>query len=299
MNDIRIFRFDASSCNGCDIEILGMLALGLPLGELGVKIVDTPQEANTLIISGGVNIKSETELERIYELVEQPRRVIAVGSCAATMGIFKGGYPMAGPVDEIVPVDLYIMGCPPRPQVIVGALADALNLKIEGIELLLKTPEGFRGEPVVDSSKCIGCAACVNTCPSDAIEIDDTGAERIIKFTHKDCIYCATCEEICPAEAVALSYKDKPWFEDKETAASEAAVDLKKCLLCGLSFTASGQVDWAMKKIEEKLRISEEMRDQLLRHGSICPECRRKSIGEVKEAKKTLAAILLQGRKHE
>ena len=64
-NDIRIFRFDASSCNGCDIEVLGILALGLPLGELGVKIVDTPQEANTLVITGGVNIKSEAELEDI------------------------------------------------------------------------------------------------------------------------------------------------------------------------------------------------------------------------------------------
>lgn len=294
MNDIRIFRFDASSCNGCDIEVLGILALGLPLSELGVKIVDTPQEANTLVVLGGVNIKSETELEKIYELIEPPRRVIAVGSCAATMGIFKGGYSMIGPVDEIVPVDLYIMGCPPRPQVIVSALADALGLRIEGMESLLETPEGFRAEPVVSSSKCIGCAACMNSCPASAIEINDTGADRIVKFTHKDCIYCATCEEICPSEAVELTYKDKLWFEDKEIATSEATIELKKCVLCGLPFVASKQVDWAMKKIEEKLRIPQEVHDQLLRNNSICTDCRRKGINEVKEAKKILASLALR-----
>lgn len=290
-NDVRIFRFDASSCNGCDIEILGLLALGLPLDELGVRIVDTPQEANTLIVSGGVNIKSETELEKAYELIEQPRRVIAVGSCAASMGIFKGGYTMMGPVDEIIPVDLYIMGCPPRPQVIASALDDVLGLGIEGIESLLKTPEGFRGEPVVNSTKCIGCAACVNTCPTSAIEISDTDTERTITFTHKDCISCATCEEICPSEAVELPYKDKPWFEDKETAKSAATIELKKCLLCELPFVASRQVDWAVKKIEEKLRIPEEVHGQLLRASSICPDCRKKSINEIKEAKKILASI--------
>jgi len=292
-NDIRIFRFDASSCNGCDIEILGVLALGLPLGELGVKVVDTPQEANTLVVCGGVNVKSEPELEKTYELIEQPRHVIAVGSCAANRGIFEGGYTMTGPVDEILPVDLYIMGCPPRPQVIVSALAEALDLKIEGIESLLETPEGFRGEPVVSSNKCIGCAACVNSCPASAIEIDDTGAERMIRFAHKDCIFCATCQEVCPTEAVDLICKDKPWCKDKETAASEATIELKKCLLCGLPFTASKQVDWAIKKIEEKLGIPGKAHDQLLRTSSICTDCRNKSISEVKEAKKILASIAI------
>jgi len=293
-NDIRIFRFDASSCNGCDIEVLAILTLGLPLDELGVKIVDTPQEANTLVITGGVNIKSEPELEEIYELIEPPRRVIAIGSCAATMGIFKGSYSMIGPIDEIVPVDLYIMGCPPRPQVIAGALADALGLDIEGMESLLETPEGFRAEPVVSSIKCIGCAACMHSCPAGAIEIDNTGADRVVKFTHKDCIFCATCEEVCPSEAVELTYKDKSWFEDKEAAISEATVELKKCLLCGLPFVSSRQIDWAMKKIEEKLRIPKEAHDRLLWSSSICTDCRRKGINEVKEAKKTLASIAIR-----
>jgi Ni,Fe-hydrogenase III small subunit/Fe-S-cluster-containing hydrogenase component 2 len=294
MNDVRIYRFDASSCNGCDIEVLGILTLELPLAELGVKIVDTPQEANTLVITGGVNIKSEVELEEIYELIEPPRRVIAIGSCAATMGIFKGSYSMVGPIDEIVPVDLYIVGCPPRPQVIAGALAEALGLDIEGMEALLETPEGFRAEPVVSSTKCIGCAACANSCPAGAIEIDDMGADRVVKFTHKDCICCATCEEVCPSKAVELTCKDKPWFENKETAISEATVELKKCLLCGLPFASSRQINWAMERIEEKLRIPKEAHDQLFTYSSICADCRRKGIDKVKEAKKILASLAIR-----
>ena len=294
MSDVRIFRFDASSCNGCDIEVLGILTLGLPLDELGIKIVDTPQEANTLVITGGVNIKSEAELEETYELIEPPRRVIAIGSCAASIGIFKGGYSMVGPIDEIVPVDLYIMGCPPRPQVIAEALADVLDLSVEGIEPLLKTPEGFRAEPVVNSTNCIGCAACVHSCPAGAIEIGDSGTDRTVKFTYKDCICCATCEEVCPSEAVELIYRNKSWFTDKETATSEASIELKKCLLCGLSFISSKQLDWAMKKVEEKLRIPAEARDRLLKSSSICTDCRRKDIKEVTEAKKTLASLAMR-----
>jgi Ni,Fe-hydrogenase III small subunit/formate hydrogenlyase subunit 6/NADH:ubiquinone oxidoreductase subunit I len=289
-----MFRFDASSCNGCDIEVLGILALGLPLAELGVKIVDTPQEANTLVVTGGVNIKSEAELEEVYELIESPQRVIAIGSCAASMGIFKGGYSMVGPVDEIVPVDLYIMGCPPRPQVIAGALADVLGLDIKGAESLLETPAGFRAEPVVSSAGCIGCAACVHSCPAGAIEIDNIGADRIVKFTYKDCICCATCEEVCPNEAVKLTCNDKPWFTDKETATSEASFELKECLLCGLPFVSSRQVEWAMEKIEEKLHIPEKAHDQLSRSSNICADCRRKDINEVKEAKKTLASLAIR-----
>ena len=151
----RIFRFDASGCNGCDIEVLEASTL-VSLGELGIEIAERPEDANLLVVTGGSNLKSKRELETAYGAMQAPKSVVAVGSCAATMGIFKGGYSMTGPIDTIIPVNLYIMGCPPRPQAILGALAEALQLKVEGLTGLLRTPEGFRGNPHVDQDKCIG-----------------------------------------------------------------------------------------------------------------------------------------------
>jgi ech hydrogenase subunit C len=91
-------RFDASGCNGCDVEVLEATAL-VSLAELGIEIAERPDDANLLVVTGGANVKSKRELEIAYNAIQAPKTVVAVGSCAATMGIFKGGYAMAGPID--------------------------------------------------------------------------------------------------------------------------------------------------------------------------------------------------------
>ena len=191
----RIFRFDASGCNGCDIEVLEATTL-VSLGELGIEIAERPDDANLLVVTGGSNLKSRRELEYAYSAMQAPKIVVAVGSCASTMGIFKGGYAMAGPIDTIIPVNLYITGCPPRPQVILGALADALHMNVDGIEELLRTPPGFRGNPHVDQAKCVGCAACAHVCPADAIKRTPDG---VVQSSLKPrCIGCTNCVYACP-----------------------------------------------------------------------------------------------------
>jgi formate hydrogenlyase subunit 6/NADH:ubiquinone oxidoreductase subunit I len=230
-------------------------------------------------------------LENAYTAMREPKVVIAVGSCAATMGIFKGGYAMTGPIDTIVPIDLYIMGCPPRPQVILGALADTLQLQVEGIETLLRTPQGFRGDPHVDQAKCVGCGACANVCPADAIEIVGSGTERIVRFKREDCIFCATCQDVCPSEAVELRAGEKAWFREKGASRSEARLELRTCLLCGTPFLPDAQLNWAMSKVEEKLDLGTDERSKLQRSFNICMQCRRTSIGEVREAKSILASL--------
>jgi len=72
------------------------------MADLGIEVVDKPAEANVLLVTGGSNLKSKRELESTYGALREPRTVVAVGSCAATMGIFKGGYAMTGPIDSIV-----------------------------------------------------------------------------------------------------------------------------------------------------------------------------------------------------
>jgi formate hydrogenlyase subunit 6/NADH:ubiquinone oxidoreductase subunit I len=207
------------------------------------------------------------------------------------MGIFKGGYAMAGPIDSIIPVDLYISGCPPRPQVILGALADALHLNVEGMEELLRTPHGFRGDPHVDESKCVGCGACAHVCPADAIEIVGNGATRRVRFMHKDCIFCGSCQDVCPSEAVELRAGEKAWFQAKDASLSEAHLAVSHCRLCEAPHMPEAQVAWALRRMDEKLALGASDRGMVEHSLGICIQCRRKNIAEVREAKRALASL--------
>lgn len=286
----RLYRFDASGCNGCDVELVEMTTL-VPLQELGVEIVETPQAANALLVTGGANLKTKGELEAAYGALQEPRVVVAIGSCAATMGIFKGGYAMTGPIDAIIPVHWYILGCPPRPQAILGALAEAFTLKREGLDALLTTPPGFRGDPHVDQSKCMGCGACAHVCPADAIEILEENGQRVIRFKRRDCVFCGTCQDVCPSQAVELTQREKSWFSDKEASRSEARLPLASCLACGAPHVPAEQVAWAMRKLDEALRMDDAVRARVRRSASICPACRRNSFTEIREAKRILATL--------
>ncbi len=288
--DTRIYRFDASGCNGCDVEVLEMSAL-VPLSEFGVEIVEHPAQANVLVVTGGANLKSRRELESAYREVQEPRVVVAVGSCAATMGIFKGGYSMTGPIDAIIPIHQYVTGCPPRPQTILGGLAEVLQLKVDGLAEMLRTPEGFRGDPHVDQAKCIGCGACAHVCPADAIEIEDEGAARVVRFMRQSCVFCASCQDVCPTKAVELRSGDGAWCREKGASKSEASLALATCSVCGGGFIPEAQIEWAMKTINEKRALAQVDHLALRSRLGICMACRRSRIPDVREARRLLASL--------
>lgn len=286
----RVFRFDASGCNGCDVEIVEILAL-LPGVELGFAIAERPEEANILVVTGGANLKTKAPLQGAYAALQEPRIAVAVGSCAASMGIFKGGYAMTGPIDTIIPIDLYVMGCPPRPQVILSALAETLQVEIPGLEALLAPPEGFRGDPHVDPEKCIGCSACANVCPADAIQIEDGAAARSVRFMRHACVFCASCQDVCPTHAVELRPGDAAWFRTKGASMAEATLPLATCLSCGGRFMPAAQLEWAMKSVTDKRELTQADRQALQGRLGICPACRRSRIPDVREAKRLLTSL--------
>lgn len=120
-------HYNSGSCNGCDIEILATLTPRYDLERFGVKLQGSPRHADILICTGPVTLQSRDRLRRIYEQMPEPKFVVAVGSCALSGGAFRGCYNVVGQVDEVVPVDAYIPGCPPRPEAIIDGLVKLLK----------------------------------------------------------------------------------------------------------------------------------------------------------------------------
>jgi NADH-quinone oxidoreductase B subunit len=120
-------HFNSGSCNGCDIEILAALTPRYDVERLGIKFQGSPRHADLLIVTGPVTRQARERLLRIYEQMPEPRHVVAVGSAAICGGVFRGCYNCLEGVDQVIPVDAYVPGCPPRPQAIIDGLVKLLR----------------------------------------------------------------------------------------------------------------------------------------------------------------------------
>jgi Ni,Fe-hydrogenase III small subunit len=121
---LSIREVDAGSCNGCELEIHALNNAFYDLERFGLRFVASPRHADVLMVTGPVTRNMREALERTYNATPDPKWVVAVGDCAANGGIFAGSYAVAGGVKDVIPVDLHIRGCPPRPlQLLQGLLA--------------------------------------------------------------------------------------------------------------------------------------------------------------------------------
>jgi NADH-quinone oxidoreductase B subunit len=122
-----VFHLGASACNNCDIEILDVLTPKFDVERFGIVLVGSPRHADALLVSGIVNRHSIERVKRVYEQVPAPKLVIAIGVCACTGDMFRDSYNYVKPVDEIIPVDVYVPGCPPKPEAIIAGVVKALE----------------------------------------------------------------------------------------------------------------------------------------------------------------------------
>ena len=127
---LHVRQVDAGSCNGCELEIAATTNPIYDLERFGIHLVASPRHADVLLVTGPVTRNMEIALRRTYEAAPEPRVVVAVGACGCSGGIFgEGTYAAMGGVDRVVPVDVYIPGCPPRPQAILNGLLVAMGLR--------------------------------------------------------------------------------------------------------------------------------------------------------------------------
>jgi ech hydrogenase subunit C len=169
-----VMHYDASSCNGCDIEVVASLTPLYDAERLGVINTGNPKHADIFLVTGAVNAQNLKVLRNLYEQMPEPRVVVAVGICATSGCVFREAYNVMGGVDTVLPVDLYVPGCAARPESIIDGIVKAVAL-LEKKHAFLKSFHGYTGEVVY-----------ARATPRDAEEI--LALQKIV-FQHEAGIY--------------------------------------------------------------------------------------------------------------
>jgi Ni,Fe-hydrogenase III small subunit len=146
LNDIRrsvfVYRVDCGGCNGCEIEIFAAITPLFDVERFGIKVVSSPRHADILVYTGAVTRSMRVPALRAYHAAPDPKICVAYGACGSSGGIFHDLYCVWGGADKIVPVDVYIPGCPPTPPATIFGFAMALGL----LGQKLKASHHFQGE---------------------------------------------------------------------------------------------------------------------------------------------------------
>jgi len=126
-NSLAVRHVDAGSCNACEHELTATAAPQYDLQRFGLDVVASPRHADVLLVTGPVTRRMEPALRAAYEAMPEPRRVAALGDCALGCGVLGATSELAAPLEDLLPVDIRIPGCPPTPQEIAEALLAAID----------------------------------------------------------------------------------------------------------------------------------------------------------------------------
>ncbi len=124
---LAIREVDAGSCNGCEIEITALSNPVYDCERFGIHLVASPRHADMLLVTGPVTRNRAGPLRKTWEATPDPKLVVAVGDCARTCGVYRGSYAVVGSVDRVIPVDVFVDGCPPEPADILLGILRALD----------------------------------------------------------------------------------------------------------------------------------------------------------------------------
>ena len=124
---LHVRHLDAGSCNGCDWEIAALLNPYHDLQRFGIDVVASPRHADLLLVTGIMTRNLEEAALMAYDAMAEPRLVVAVGACAISGGVFAGSYAGRDGIGEVLPVDVFVPGCPPRPEALIHGLLLAVG----------------------------------------------------------------------------------------------------------------------------------------------------------------------------
>ena len=145
-------HYDASSCNGCDIEVLACLTPVYDVERFGIVNTGNPKHADILLITGSVNEQTQQVVRNLYEQMPEPKVVVAIGICASSGGIFRECYNVAGGVDKVIPVDVFVPGCAARPELIIDGVVQSLGILEKRRAYLASVVSGI-GELVISQAE--------------------------------------------------------------------------------------------------------------------------------------------------
>jgi len=123
-----VFHVSASPCNNCDIEILDLLTPRYDVERFGVKLVGSVRHADVLLVTGIINDKVAPYVRRVYEQAPKPVFVVGVGTCPISGCCFKESYNAHHGGEAVIPIDLYIAGCPPKPEAMIDAVVKLVGV---------------------------------------------------------------------------------------------------------------------------------------------------------------------------
>ena len=123
-----VLHYNASSCNGCDLEIIATLMPRYDPERFGVINTGNPKHADILLITGSMNVRNVEVVKNLYNQMPSPKVVVAVGICATSACVFADAYNVLGGVDKVLPVDVYVLGCAVRPEAILDGILQAVEV---------------------------------------------------------------------------------------------------------------------------------------------------------------------------
>jgi len=124
-----LYRINAGSCNGCDVELATTACIPrYDVERLGCQYCGSPKHADIVLITGPLTLRVKDRVLRVFQEIPEPKVTVAIGICPISGGVFRDSYAIAGPVDNYLPVDVNVPGCPPRPQAIIEGIAMAIDI---------------------------------------------------------------------------------------------------------------------------------------------------------------------------